>query len=139
MLKEIRREPIRGIPMVIALTLVILATSVAVPLAFVGEHFWFGLGLIALLVVECVCLAGFFRVAPNEAQVLQLFGRYVGTAHDPGLRWAKPFFTKHKVSLRIRNFETAKLKVNANHGNPVEIGCVVVWKVFDTAEAVFEG
>ncbi len=62
----------------------------------------------------------------------------MGTAKEPGLRWANPFYTKRRVSVRIRNFETGKLKVNDNHGNPIEIGCVVVWKVVDTAEAVFE-
>jgi regulator of protease activity HflC (stomatin/prohibitin superfamily) len=82
-------------------------------------------------------LFGFFMVAPNEGVVLQLFGDYRGTARDPGLRWANPFYTKHKVSLRVRNFETAKLKVNDVRGNPIEIGAVVVWAVVDTAEAVF--
>jgi regulator of protease activity HflC (stomatin/prohibitin superfamily) len=70
--------------------------------------------------------------------VLQLFGRYIGTVRDPGLWWANPFFTKGHVSLRIRNFETPKLKVNDHRSNPVEIGAVVVWRVVDTAEALFE-
>jgi regulator of protease activity HflC (stomatin/prohibitin superfamily) len=81
---------------------------------------------------------GFFIVNPNEGKVLQLFGKYMGTTKRPGLRWANPFLSKHKVSLRVRNFETGKLKVNDNHGNPIEIAAVVVWKVVDTAEAVFE-
>ncbi len=81
---------------------------------------------------------GLFVVNPNEGKVLQLFGRYVGTARDPGLRYANPFYTKHRVSLRVRNFESAKLKVNDLDGNPIEIAAVVVWKVVDTAEAVFE-
>jgi regulator of protease activity HflC (stomatin/prohibitin superfamily) len=70
--------------------------------------------------------------------VLQLFGRYVGTARLNGLRWANPFYTKKRVSLRVRNFESAKLKVNDLEGNPIEIAAVVVWRVVDTAEAVFE-
>ena len=70
--------------------------------------------------------------------MLQLFGSYAGTAKNPGLRWANPFYMKHKISLRVRNFETGKLKVNDSTGNPIEIGCVVVWKVVDTAEAMFE-
>jgi regulator of protease activity HflC (stomatin/prohibitin superfamily) len=82
--------------------------------------------------------AGFFIVNPNEGKVLQLFGKYMGTTKAPGLRWANPLYSKHKVSLRIRNFETGKMKVNDNHGNPIEIAAVVVWKVTDTAEAVFE-
>ncbi|MCB1035766.1 MAG: SPFH domain-containing protein, partial [Acidobacteria bacterium] len=73
----------------------------------------------------------------GEAKVLQLFGAYRGTAHDPGLRWANPFFTKQRISVRTRNFETGKTKVNDKNGNPIEIGAVVVWRVVDTAEALF--
>jgi regulator of protease activity HflC (stomatin/prohibitin superfamily) len=85
-----------------------------------------------------VVLAGLFMVNPNEGKVLQLFGAYKGTAKQEGLRWANPFMTKKKVSLRVRNFESSHLKVNDIDGNPIEIGAVVVWKVFETAEAVFE-
>ncbi len=84
------------------------------------------------------CLGGLFVVNPNEARVLQLFGDYVGTVRDDGLRWANPFYTKRSVMLRVRNFESAKLKVNDHDGNPIEIAAVVVWKVVDTAEACFE-
>jgi regulator of protease activity HflC (stomatin/prohibitin superfamily) len=83
-------------------------------------------------------LGGLFVVNPNEGKVLQLFGRYVGTAREQGLRYANPFYSKRRVSLRIRNFESARLKVNDLDGNPIEIAAVVVWKVVDTAEAVFE-
>jgi regulator of protease activity HflC (stomatin/prohibitin superfamily) len=83
-------------------------------------------------------MAGLFMVNPNEAKVLQMFGEYKGTAKQQGLRWANPFYTKKKVSLRIRNFESSHLKVNDIDGNPIEIAAVVVWKVFETAEAVFE-
>jgi SPFH domain / Band 7 family len=82
-------------------------------------------------------LSGLFAVAPNESKVLQLFGRYVGTTHDAGLRWANPFYTKRAVSLRTRIFESSKLKVNDSDGNPIEIGAVIVWHVSDTAKAVF--
>jgi ribosomal protein S15P/S13E len=88
--------------------------------------------------VDGFCLAGLFVVNPNEAQVMQLFGRYVGTAKDPGLRWANPFYSKRRISQRIRNFESQKLKVNDIEGNPIEIAAVVVWKVVETAEASFE-
>jgi regulator of protease activity HflC (stomatin/prohibitin superfamily) len=81
---------------------------------------------------------GLFLVNPNEAKVLQLFGRYVGTVRDAGLKYANPFYSKHKVSVRVRNFETQKLKVNDHSSNPIEIATVVVWKVVDTAEALFE-
>ena len=80
---------------------------------------------------------GFFQVQPNQGQVMQLFGRYSGTARDEGLRWTNPFYAKRAVSLRVRNFESGKLKVNDNDGNPIEIAAVVVWQVVDTAEAVF--
>ncbi len=93
---------------------------------------------IVLTTVLAICWAGFFMVHPNQGVVLQLFGRYSGTVRDAGLRWANPFLSKKPVSLRIRNFESGRLKVNDNLGNPIEIGAVVVWKVVDTAEAVFE-
>ncbi len=91
-----------------------------------------------LLLVAIIGLSGLFTVQPNEGKVLTLFGKYVGTVRDQGLWWANPFLGKKRVSLRVRNFETAKLKVNDNHSNPIEIGAVVVWKVVDTAEAMFE-
>jgi regulator of protease activity HflC (stomatin/prohibitin superfamily) len=89
-------------------------------------------------VLTLLLLVGLFMVNPNEGKVLQLFGEYVGTAKHQGLRWANPFFAKKSVSLRIRNFESSRLKVNDNEGNPIEIAAVVVWKVVDTAEAIFE-
>ncbi|MEO5624384.1 MAG: SPFH domain-containing protein [Dokdonella sp.] len=80
---------------------------------------------------------GFFQVQPNQGQVLQLFGHYSGTVRDEGLRWTNPFYAKRPISLRVRNFESSKLKVNDSDGNPIEIAAVVVWQVVDTAEAVF--
>jgi hypothetical protein len=93
---------------------------------------------VTLMVVSFLLSAGFFTVHPNKGVVLQLFGKYIGTVTQTGLRWANPFFTKKAVSLRVRNFETSRLKVNDQDGNPIEIGAVVVWKVVDTAEAVFQ-
>ncbi|HET6565856.1 MAG TPA: SPFH domain-containing protein [Xanthomonadales bacterium] len=95
------------------------------------------ISLLALLVL-LVCFKGFFMVHPNQAVVLQLFGAYVGSVRVTGLRWANPFFSKHSVSLRVRNFESEVLKVNDSSGNPVDIAAVVVWKVVDSAEAMFE-
>jgi regulator of protease activity HflC (stomatin/prohibitin superfamily) len=93
----------------------------------------------ALLVLGLGSLfVGLFVVNPNEAKVLQLFGRYAGSAREPGLRWANPFYTKRKVSLRAVSFESGKLKVNDLDGNPVEIATIVVWKVVDSAEAAFQ-
>lgn len=93
-----------------------------------------GLALLALL----IAFFGYFIVNPNEAKVLQLFGEYVGTVRDPGLRYANPFYSKRRVSTRVRNFETGKLKVNDSDSNPIEIAAVVVWRVVDTAEALFD-
>lgn len=89
-------------------------------------------------VVVLICWFGFYMVHPNQSAVLQLFGRYVGTDLNNGLRWSNPLYSKQKVSLRVRNFESSKMKVNDSAGNPVEIAAVVVWKVVDSAEAVFE-
>jgi SPFH domain/Band 7 family protein len=87
-------------------------------------------------------LWGFFgltAVSPNQSRVLQVFGSYHGTLHAPGFFWVNPFaYPRRKVSLRIRNFESSKLKVNDHDGNPIEIAAIVVWRVTDTAEAVFQ-
>ncbi|MCC6317499.1 MAG: SPFH domain-containing protein [Gemmatimonadaceae bacterium] len=91
-----------------------------------------------VLTLVIIGLSGLFTVQPNDGKVLTLFGKYTGTVREQGLWWANPFFAKKRISLRVRNFETAKLKVNDNHSNPIEIGAVVVWKVVDTAEAMFE-
>ena len=95
--------------------------------------FWaFGIALSLFL------LRGLFVVNPGEGKVLQLFGSYLGTAKSPGLRWDNPLLRRTRLSLRVRNFESQKLKVNDNEGNPIEIAAVVVWRVVDTAEASFE-
>jgi hypothetical protein len=93
-----------------------------------------GIALVALL----ICYNGFFMVHPNQAKVLQLFGSYAGSVRQTGLRWANPFYSKVAVSLRVRNFESGQMKVNDSSGNPIDIAAVVVWKVVDSAEAVFE-
>ena len=80
---------------------------------------------------------GFFIVQPNQTAVLQFFGKFVGVERASGLRWANPFYTKKQVTLRVRNFESSKLKVNDLEGSPIEIAAVVVWQVHDSAEAVF--
>jgi len=82
-------------------------------------------------------LLGLFVVNPNEGKVLQLFGAYVGTVKSPGLRWANPLYSKRRISLRVRNFESGRIKVNDNEGNPIEIAAVVVWRVVETYEACF--
>jgi len=95
------------------------------------------LGVLAF-VLAGACYFGMTVVNPNQARVVQLFGRYQGSLKEQGLRWVNPLTTRRRVSLRIRNFESSKLKVNDQDGNPIEIAAVVVWKVVDTAEAVFQ-
>jgi len=95
--------------------------------------------IVAILVLAFVLFlwGGFFIVQPNQAAVLQFFGKFVGVERGSGLRWANPFYTKKQVTLRVRNFESSKLKVNDLEGSPIEIAAVVVWQVHDSAEAVF--
>ena len=97
-------------------------------------------GMIAALLVGLLaafCLIGLYMVEPNQSAVLSLFGKYVGTVKENGLRWNNPFFGKRKVSQRVRNFESGKLKVNELEGSPIEIAAVIVWQVVDSAEAVY--
>ena len=94
--------------------------------------------IVGSVVLMLFLLTGFFIVQPNEGRVLQFFGTYVGTSRKTGLQWLVPFYTKRRISLRVRSFESAHLKVNDKDGNPIEIGAVIVWKVVDTAEAAFE-
>jgi hypothetical protein len=138
MIRERELRTVAGLPMLLVLILI----EVAFLWSFVGAvRDGDEIAIIGWLLassVLAVLFFGLFTVNPNEGRVLQLFGRYVGTARTEGLRWANPFYSKKRVSLRVRNFESAKLKVNDQEGNPIEIAAVVVWRVVDTAEAVFE-
>ena len=96
-----------------------------------------GVGGTLLGIVVTVVASGFAVVNPNEAQVVQFFGRYIGSLREPGFHWTWPLTAKRKVTLRVRNFETARLKVSDADGNPVEIAAVVVWRVVDSARATF--
>lgn len=98
----------------------------------------FLLGAIALGLAGLLCLTGLFMLQPNESAILTLFGKYIGTDRSEGLRWAFPLYVKRRLSLRARNFNAPTLKVNDKRGNPVEISAAVVWRVRDTAQAVFE-
>lgn len=132
---EKRASTTSGYPMLAVLPITIVTGIVgAVLLSAVAVKIF----AIVITVLAAICLAGFYMVAPNEGRVLQLFGQYVGTDRRLGLRWANPFYSKQRVSLRIRNFESGQLKVNDSAANPIEIAAVVVWRVVDTAEAVFE-
>ena len=93
---------------------------------------------IAVIVTASFLMFGFFIVNPNEAKVLTLFGKYAGSVKQDGFHWANPLLSKQHISLRIRNLESAQIKVNDHEGNPIEIAAVVVWRVFETAEALFE-
>jgi hypothetical protein len=144
MIRERTRTTASGLSMTFVLLAILILAITGTVLSIRGlasEADHAGLGLFASLVVliaDGIAFAGLFTVAPNEGQVLQLFGAYRGTAKDEGLRYANPFYTKRRISLRVRNFESARLKVNDTDGNPIEIAAIVVWRVVDTAEAVFE-
>jgi len=135
-----KENPTRSLPGIPTLLLLIAALLCAAWLFFtgVGDQSLAGMaGGAVLAVLAFFCLTGLYMVEPNQSAVLSLFGKYVGTVHDNGLRWNNPFFSKRKVSLRVRNFESGKLKVNELEGSPIEIAAVIVWKVVDSAEAVF--
>jgi len=137
MTKEIRKSTSPGIPMLLLLLGLIVTTVLLFIKSVNSGAVMLALLLVVAGLVEFFLLFGLFMVQPNNAVVLQLFGRYVGTVRDEGLRWANPFFSKRAVSLRVRNFESNKLKVNELDGSPIEIASVVVWQVVDSAEALF--
>lgn len=138
MIREIEKHPTNGL---VALVL-FLGAGALLAVALVNAILAREPVLIGLIVfggvIDLTLLTGLFVVQPNQGKALLLFGKYIGTVRTPGLWWANPFYSNKVVSLRVRNFETAKLKVNDHNSNPIEIGAVVVWKVTDTAEALFE-
>lgn len=134
-MKERQVMTLPGVPMVLILLVLFLLS---------GGWLWqvpeaLGPRLPPILALALVgfCAMGFFIVQPNQAAVMQFFGKYVGSERNSGLRWANPFYSKKTVTLRVRNFESSKLKVNDLEGSPIEIAAVVVWQVHDAAEAVF--
>ncbi len=138
MIVEKERKVLSGYLMLLVL---LAAQSAAFYSIFLNLRSIYIPGILITSLISTIILvlwAGFFMVHPNQARVLQIFGAYAGTAREPGLRWANPFYTKKAVSTRVRNFESGQLKVNDSRGSPIEIAAVVVWKVVDTAEAVFE-
>jgi regulator of protease activity HflC (stomatin/prohibitin superfamily) len=145
MVRERLRHGIPGLPLLplVFLPLLLIPAGAASAEAYRRGYDELAPALMVIAVPTIVLawiflLKGFFIVAPNEAKVMQLFGDYVGTAKITGLRWANPFFRKRKISLRVRNFESSQLKVNDQDGNPIDIAAVVVWRVVETAEALFE-
>ena len=136
-MKENSYRSLPGIP-VLLLVMAAMLVGAWLFLSSVGQGG--GLGLIAGMIIGAAAffvLVGLYKVEPNQAAVLNLFGKYVGTVKDGGLRWNNPFYGKRKVSLRVRNFESSKLKVNELDGSPIEIAAVIVWQVVDSAEAVY--
>lgn len=138
MVQENKRSVPSGYLMLVILAIAQIAFGYLIYKSAVAISIGGIIGSAIATVIVAIFWAGFFMVHPNEAKVLQLFGKYVGTVHDAGLKWANPFYSKTAVSTRVRNFESGKLKVNDSRGSPIEIAAVVVWKVFDTAEALFE-
>ena len=138
MIREAERSGIPGLPMLLFLLVGLGLVGWAVVGAVKDQALVPVLAWMAVEIIVIVCLFGFFIVNPNEGRVMQLFGDYKGTVKTAGLRWANPFYSKRHISLRVRNFESGHLKVNDSDGNPIEIAAVVVWRVVDTAEAVFE-
>ena len=135
--ERIRKTPSGVLALVILVLLFALDVFMLIR-GIVDGTLWLILVTSLLVPVIILLSAGLFTVAPNEARVLQLFGSYVGTVRDTGLRYTNPLYSKRRISVRVRNFETERSKVNDTDGNPIEMAAVVVWKVADTAEASFE-
>lgn len=126
-----------GIPMVLAaIALMMFGAYLFISSVRVGAGLFVAAGVLAVL-IGLALMVGLYTVAPNQSAVLSLFGKYVGTVDEQGLRWNNIFYSKKKVSKRVRNFESGKLKVNELDGSPIEIAAIVVWEVSDSAEAVF--
>lgn len=141
-----KENPIRSFPGIPFLLGVLVLAILAACLFFVGVGAASDSGLAAGVLMLAAALVGaaaflgligLYKVEPNKSAVLSLFGKYVGTVKDNGLRWNNPFYGKRKVSQRVRNFESGKLKVNELDGSPIEIAAVIVWQVVDSAEAVY--
>jgi regulator of protease activity HflC (stomatin/prohibitin superfamily) len=130
---EREQASLAGIPMLV-LGIALLAGGVALFTFHKPAEIWTGVGLLVLAVLT---FKGLTQVAPGQARVVALFGRYLGTIRATGLRWVNPFTTRQRVSTRIRNHETTTLKVNDADGNPIEMAAVLVWQVSDTAKSVY--
>lgn len=138
MFREKVLQPVSGVPALVGLLLGLFLTVVAFVGAAAADAPLLILPCMFVFAVLVISLRGITVVQPNNGQVVTLFGRYVGTISEPGMWWVNPFTARNAISLRVRNMETTKLKVNDANSNPIEIAAVVVWKVTDTAEACFE-
>jgi len=138
-MKEIDYKSLAGIPVLLAtLVLPFVAVAVVIALGVSGHKILAVLLAITTVLLPLFLLIGLYKVEPNQSAVLSLFGKYMGTTRTQGLRWNNPFFSKKKISLRVRNFESGRMKVNDQGGSPIEIAAIVVWEVADSAEAVFK-
>jgi regulator of protease activity HflC (stomatin/prohibitin superfamily) len=137
-MNETRASSLSGIPFAVLFTIALLFCVAGFVHGALHQVIGILAGSVILFAFFAFLCKGFFQVQPNQGVVLMLFGRYAGTARETGLRWTNPFLSKRAVSLRVRNFESSKLKVNDADGNPIEIAAVIVWQVVDTAEAVFQ-
>jgi len=126
-----------GIPTLLVILILLLVDGWLFSIGATSSNIPLIAGPMVIGAILLLCFGGFFNIEPNQAVVLSLFGKYVGTAREQGLRFTNPFYAVKKISLRIRNFETSKLKVNELEGSPIEIGAVIVWQVVDSAEAVY--
>lgn len=138
--QQIVESPARsrgGIPWLLGDIVMLLGSIVLFIVGGINANFWLIALAIVLSLAVVVVSVGFYMIQPNQSAVLTLFGDYRGSDQNPGLRWANPLYIKKKVSLRVRNFTTETSKVNDARGNPIEIAAVVVWRVTDTARAVF--
>ncbi len=138
MYREKQYPASNGLIVLLTLIVVVVLSFLAFVRAAPSNDAWVMVPTAIVMLFAFFLMGGLFLVNPNEAKVLILFGKYAGSVKKDGFWFANPFMVKRKLSLRIRNFETAKLKVNDNHSNPIEIGAVVVWRVVETAEALFE-
>ena len=136
-MKENPTRSLPGIPVLLVLLLALVAAAVMLFNGVAGDSPATAILSVLGGIVAFFLLFGLYMVEPNQSAVLSLFGKYVGTVKENGLRWNNPFFGKRKVSLRVRNFESGKLKVNELDGSPIEIAAVIVWQVVDSAEAVY--
>jgi len=136
-MQEVEVRSWSGIPALVLNLVVIVASLVWLVLGARDNSASMIFASLVVLLLAVLMLIGYYMVEPNQAAVLTLFGKYVGTVREQGLRFNNPFYAKRKVSLRVRNFESGRLKVNELEGSPIEIAAVIVWKVVDSAEATF--
>lgn len=137
MIQERPGKVIGGWTAVFGIILLALVALGSLGLSLITNLPWLAVAAVIIGAFDFFCLGGFYMLNPNQGAVLQLFGSYIGSTKQPGFWWVFPLITRKRISLRVRNFESGKLKVNDRDGNPIEIAAIVVWNVSDMAEALF--